>query len=33
MVRWDTEGITTGQYLVSLYSGSGVETRRVTVIR
>jgi hypothetical protein len=33
MVRWDTEGVITGQYLVSLYSGSGVQTKRVTVLR
>ena len=33
MVRWDTEGVTIGQYQVSLYSGSGVQAKRVTVLR
>jgi hypothetical protein len=33
LVRWETEGVTTGQYQVSLYSGSGVQAKRVTVVR
>jgi hypothetical protein len=33
VVRWDTEGVTTGQYLVLLYTGSGVQAARVMLVR
>jgi hypothetical protein len=33
MLQWNTDGVIGGQYLVSLYSESGVQTKRVTVIR
>jgi hypothetical protein len=33
MVKWETAGVVPGQYLVSLYSGSGMLTKRLTVMR